>query len=257
MPTLPSSPPVQTPDIHLLGDFRLTYAGAPPRLLPAPRVQALLAYLVLHRDAPQPRQRLAFLLWPESSESQARTNLRQLLHHLRRALPPDCALLTTDNQAAHWRCDAACAIDVTEFETAAARATEAQRRGDLADEQEALECAARLYHDDLLPELFDEWLSPKREQLRESFASVLSRLATLLEATGNYPAAIRQAERLIALDPLREPYYQALIRLHALNQDRSSALRVYHQLMRELKRELGVTPGKATRELFAKVLKSE
>jgi hypothetical protein len=40
------------------------------------RAESLLAYLLLHRDAAQPRQRLAFLLWPDSSEPQARTNLR-------------------------------------------------------------------------------------------------------------------------------------------------------------------------------------
>jgi hypothetical protein len=33
--------------------------------------------LLLHRDAPQPRQRLAFLLWPGSTERQAHTNLRK------------------------------------------------------------------------------------------------------------------------------------------------------------------------------------
>ena len=40
------------------------------------RGTSLLAYLLFHRDTPQPRQHLAFLLWPDSSESQARTNLR-------------------------------------------------------------------------------------------------------------------------------------------------------------------------------------
>ena len=43
-------------------------------------------------ESAQPREQLAFLLWPESIESQARTNLRQLLHHLRRALPAECCL---------------------------------------------------------------------------------------------------------------------------------------------------------------------
>jgi DNA-binding SARP family transcriptional activator len=56
-----------------LGDVRL------PRLDLA-RARSLLAYLLLNRDAPQSRERLAFLLWPDSTESQARTNLRHLIH---------------------------------------------------------------------------------------------------------------------------------------------------------------------------------
>ena len=33
------------------------------------------------RDVPQPRQRLAFLLWPDSAEGQTQTNLRKVLHN--------------------------------------------------------------------------------------------------------------------------------------------------------------------------------
>jgi DNA-binding SARP family transcriptional activator len=47
------------------------------------------------------------------------------------------------------------------------------------------------------------------------------------------------------------------MRLHATNHDRSSALRVYHQCMAALRRELGVSPCKATQDLFTHILKSE
>ncbi len=61
----------------------------------------------------------------------------------------------------------------------------------------------------------------------------------------------------MALDPLGESHYQLLIRLHAANHDRSSALRAYHQCMRVLRREMGVEPGPATVELFERILKAE
>jgi len=66
-------------------DLRFGERQLPP--LESARAESLLGYLLLHRDAPQPRQRLAFLLWPGSTESQAQTNLRKVLHNLRRALP--------------------------------------------------------------------------------------------------------------------------------------------------------------------------
>src|SRR5262245_62071737 len=153
--------------IELFGGLRFFQGEQAVSSVNTNRLQSLLAYLILHGDSPQPREHLAFVLWPESSESQARTNLRQLLHHLRRALPAHCDLLATDHQMAQWRRDSACSIDVLEFEAAAARAAEAEKRGDIAIERQALECAERLYQDDLLPGLFDEWLSPKREQLRQ------------------------------------------------------------------------------------------
>jgi hypothetical protein len=44
--------------IHLLGDFRLDYDDVPVTTINTPRLQPLLAYLVLHRDAPRPRPAL-------------------------------------------------------------------------------------------------------------------------------------------------------------------------------------------------------
>src|SRR3954470_21745990 len=108
--------------ISLFGNLRISYAGHPVTAVDTNRLHSLIAYLILHGDAPQPRERLAFTLWPGSSESQARTNLRQLLHHLRRALPAEYNPLVTGHFAVRWRQDAGCAIDTVEFLAAIAEA---------------------------------------------------------------------------------------------------------------------------------------
>ena len=56
--------------------------------LGSPTSSSLFAYLVLHRARPSDRRRLAFLFWPDAPEAAARRNLRQYLHHLRRAFEP-------------------------------------------------------------------------------------------------------------------------------------------------------------------------
>src|SRR4051812_19493564 len=117
--------------IELLGNLRITYGQQPIASVNTKRLQSLLGFLVMHCDSAQPREQLAFLLWPESNEPRARTNLRQLLPPLRQALPADCSLLAADNRTVQWRRDPACAVDVIEFEAAAARAAEAEKRGDL------------------------------------------------------------------------------------------------------------------------------
>jgi DNA-binding SARP family transcriptional activator/predicted ATPase len=242
--------------IELFNNLSITCAQGPVLSVNTSRLQSLLAWLVLHSDAAQSREQLAFLLWPESGESQARTNLRQLLHHLRRALPAECCQLVADNHNVQWLRDPACTIDVVEFDAALVGAADAARRSDADSERAALEEAARLYQDDLLRSLYDDWLQPKREHYRKQLGHALRRLATLLEARRDYPAAILHAERLVALDPLNESHHQVLIRLHACNRDRASALRAYHQCKQVLRRELGVDPEVATRELFEQVLRS-
>jgi DNA-binding SARP family transcriptional activator/predicted ATPase len=243
--------------IQLFGNLRISVEGHAVTAVNTNRLQSLIAYLILHGDAAQPRERLAFLLWPASSESQARTNLRQLLHHLKRALPAECNLLETTHFTVRWRQDGTCSIDVADFQAAVARANSARTENDRAGELQWLTTAAQLYEDDLLPGFYDDWLTPLREEYRKRISEVLQRLATLFEEQKEYRAAIPYAERLVTLDPLGESHYQLLIRLHAANQDRASALRAYHQCMRVLRREMGVEPGPATVELFERILKAE
>jgi DNA-binding SARP family transcriptional activator/predicted ATPase len=243
--------------ISLFGNLRISVVGSPVTAVNTNRLQSVLAYLILHGDTPQPRERLAFMLWPASSESQARTNLRQLLHHLKRALPAECDLLVTDHFAVRWRQGPSCAIDVVDFQAAIAEAGSARTENDRAREIQSLTTAVQLYEDDLLPALYDDWLTPLREDYRRRIAEVLHRLATLFEEQNDYAAAIPCAERLVAMDSLSESHHQLLIRLHAGNHDRASALRAYHRCMRVLRREMGVEPGLATLELFERILKSE
>jgi DNA-binding SARP family transcriptional activator len=71
--------------VNFLGGFSITYDDQSVVGINIARLQSLLAYLILHADTPQPRQHVAFLLWPDTSESNARNNLRQFLHQLRQA----------------------------------------------------------------------------------------------------------------------------------------------------------------------------
>ena len=73
--------------IRMLGTFIIASDRVPLTGIDMPRLQSLLAYLVQHHGVPQSRTRLASLLWPDSTEEQAHTNLRNLLYKLRQALP--------------------------------------------------------------------------------------------------------------------------------------------------------------------------
>ncbi|HEU0025982.1 MAG TPA: BTAD domain-containing putative transcriptional regulator [Ktedonobacterales bacterium] len=243
--------------IRLLGAFSLIYGDKPVAGVNTPRLQSLLAWLLTHNDAPQLRQRLAFLLWPNSSETQARNNLRQALHALRQALPDNGAFLYTDANVVQWRPDAPFTLDVAEFERALDRAEAAERLGDEAAMSATLEQALTLYQADLLPSCYDEWIAPERERLRQRCMQALDQLISLLEKQRDYPAAIKYAQRLIRHDPLNESAYCHLMRLLAMTGNRTGALRVYHACMSALRRELGVAPSQTTREVYEYVLHLE
>jgi len=176
--------------INLFGNLRISFAGRPVTALNTNRLHSLIAYLILHGDTPHPRERLAFMLWPASSESQARTNLRQLLHNLKRALPGECDLLATSHFAVRWRQDPPCTIDTVDFLSGHCRGASARAENDRAREIQSLTTAAQLYEDDLLPALYDDWLTPLREDYRRRISEMMHRLATLFEEQKEYTAAI-------------------------------------------------------------------
>jgi predicted ATPase/DNA-binding SARP family transcriptional activator len=246
-----------TLQIHVLGDFRIIYDGEPVTSVNQMRLQSLLAYLLLHRDAPQSRQQLAFLFWPDTSERQARTNLRQLLHHLHRDLPVADLFLNIAAKTLQWLPDAPCSLDIAEFVDYLARADQAVRVGRTAEARAALEAAINLYRGDLLPGCYDEWILPERERLHQAYIGALERLLLLTEEQRDYRPAIGYAERLLRQDPLHETTYRRLMRLHALCGDRASALRVYHTCATMLERELGVEPNTDTQEAYRRLMNME
>lgn len=240
--------------VQLLGGFRLLADDEPVDGINTARLQSLVAYLALHRDTPQLRQHLAFLYWPDSSEAQARNNLRQLLHALRLAVPAVDAFLSTDTNTIRWRPGAAVHLDVDEFNHALARAEAAEHRNDRNATLVALEQAASVYQADLLPSCYDEWIQPEREQLRRRYLQALDRLIQLLEEQHKYAAAIAFAQRIIHNDALNEDAYRSLMRLLARTGDRSGAVRVYQDCVRVLQSVLGIEPSQATRETYQRLL---
>jgi DNA-binding SARP family transcriptional activator len=243
--------------IRLFGEFYLTYEDAPVPALNSARPQSVLAYLLLHREAPQPRQHLAYLFWPDATETQARNNLRQTLHQLRHALPNADRFLYGDVHTLRWREDAPFSLDVAAFGQALARADTAEHLGDPRAWRDALEEAVGLYRSDLLPSCYDEWIVPERDHLRRQYLRALAVLVRLLEAQHAYAAAIRHAQDWIRYDPLAEDAYRALMRLFALTNDRASALRVYQTCVTILQDELGLEPNSATQDIHAHLLRME
>lgn len=239
--------------IHLLGEFSVTNAGQPVTTFTADRPQALLAYLLLHRRAPQARRHVAFVLWPDSSEKQAQSNLRNLLHTLRGGLPEPERFLDSNNLTLQWRADAPCLLDVAQFEDALRVAAAANG----AAACQALIAAVDAYGGDLLPGNYDDWIVPLREELRRRYQEALQRLIQLLEAAGDYRAALRYGGRLLSHDPLDENGYVQLMRLHALSGDRAGIRRVYEQCVATLARELEVEPSEATRTAYEQLLRIE
>jgi DNA-binding SARP family transcriptional activator/predicted ATPase len=232
--------------VRLLGQFRLTVGGRPVDGPTTARLQSLFAYLLLHADAPQPRAHISFRFWPDASESNARNNLRQLLHQLRQALPDPDRYLRTDANSVQWVPDPSFSLDVALFDGAVAEAERAGRAGDAARRRACLERAVDLCQGPLLPSCYDDWIGPLRERLSRRCEEAVAALVGLLEEQREYTSAIARVRHWLQHDPLDEEAYRWLMRLLALAGDRVAALQAYRQCADALRRELGAEPSAAT-----------
>lgn len=245
----------KTLHIRLLGQFSLYYGDEPLTTISADRQQSLLVYLLLHRQAPQPRHHIAFQLWPDSSEAQARSNLRNLLFSLRQALPDADRFLEITNLTLCWRPDAPYTLDVADFQRLCAQANEAERIGATAEAVRTLETAVDLYGGELLPGNYDDWIMSLREEMRLHYQQVLAQLLKMLEASGDHRAALRYAQRMVQQDPLDEAAYVHLMRLHAMIGDRAGVRRAYESCAALLLRELDVDPDETTVAAYEQYLR--
>jgi DNA-binding SARP family transcriptional activator/tetratricopeptide (TPR) repeat protein len=220
--------------IRLLGEVVATIDGQTVPHLTTPRMQRLLARVLLARSAGVPREQLAGELWPDSSAAQARTNLRKLLHDIRGSVP-GLELVDARGRTVRWCAGPSIWVDVAAF-------TDAVARRNIAE-------AIESYGGDLLPGVEDDWVVRERERLRRLAVEALAGLAAAADADSHDAEVVEHARHLLQLDPLHEPAGRLLMRALARRGERSEALRIYDRLAASLERDLGVAPEPATTAL--------
>ncbi len=196
----------------------------------------LLAYLAVRR-APQTRDHLLGLLWPESAPDAARKNLRNTLWALRRQLGEDAIDTAGDRVAVAspvW-------VDVVEFERAAGSPSPAALdlyRGPFLDGVHVADA----------PD-FEMWLTAERNRLLQLYLRTIALHIHAQRAAGNWQGVIDLAHRALAQDNLQEIMHRALMEAYARLGQRPQALRQFDVLSETLARELGVEPLPETESL--------
>jgi DNA-binding SARP family transcriptional activator len=238
--------------VSLLGEQAITGDGTSARASSS-RAVALVAFLAVHAGSPQPRQRIAGLFWPDSTDAQALTNLRRELHHLRQVLEDERSLVVTSRDLC-WRDTETCRVDVRVFDIEREAALAAAA---ISDDDGILDHAAIAigqYRGDLLPGVYDDWLLDARSELERQCVEMCDLLCDARTRRGDLTGAADVARRRIQLEPLAEVGYRTLIQLQADLGDRAGGVSTYHHCASVLERELGISPDPATQQSFQRLL---
>lgn len=229
--------------IHLLGQPRFFWNGEPYAFHSRPRALALLAFLLLHRGAHLTRDLVAFSLWPDESEAEARGKLRRHLYQLTNALPPSpVPYIVSVEETIAWNDAAAVWLDVEEFEHCVA-------------EEARWPQAVELYEGDVVLALYDDWIGGIRERLRRDYVGTLERLLFRARSRRDFATAISYAERILASDVWREDTLRQLASIRYESGDRAGALREIDVFARKLAAEMSAELMPETLSLRAVMLR--
>jgi WD40 repeat protein/DNA-binding SARP family transcriptional activator len=263
-------------EIFLLGSFHVTLDSELLTNFESDKARALLAYLAVEADRPHRREALAGLLWPDTPERTARTNLRSALANLRQVLhdhlcpkgyqaQPPYLLVTRqtiqlNSEGDYW-------LDVDAFRDEVGSFTSKygmQEEKVLPSRIPELSAAVELYRGQFLAGfyvrdalLFEEWALITREALQRSALNAMHHLTEHYQETGARKQALQLAQRQVELEPYREDAHQQVMWTLALNGQRNEALVHYERFRELLQTELGVAPLEQTQEMYSRIVEGQ
>lgn len=226
---------------------------------PARQGRRLWTYLVLNRRQPVGRNDLATAVWGDAVPDAWDEALSALVSRLRRTLRPvtmDCAEPAIRGGEGRYLLSLppATTIDLERATSALHRAEVLMRQeawaAALAESRVTTEIAAR----GLLNGEAGDWVEGQRRLLEEARVHALECTVTAELARGNTALAEREAERLVAIAPLRETGHRLLMQALIAGGNRGQALLTYRQCQRLLREQVGIGPSGEMQQLYEQII---
>jgi DNA-binding SARP family transcriptional activator len=238
----------------LFGKFCFEVDGKLIHKIEPHKAEELLGFLLLNREKPHSREKLADLLWGDISQDQASNYLRKALWQLQSALD-HCGLskknlllveaewLQVNPHFELW-------LDTAIFEDAF-KQTQGILGRELHEAQaQIIQGAVEIYQGELLDGWYQDWCLFERERLQHQYLALLDKLMDYCEVHQQYEEGLLHGEKVLRYDHAREHTHRRLMRLYYLSGNRTAALRQYRKCVDTLREELDVEPAQRTRQLF-------
>lgn len=182
-------------------------------------------------------------LWPDKAPNAAQPLFHHATSALRRALEPDLPdkfpsrYLEVEGGRVALRLPSDSQVDFEAFEQHV--------------RQHRWQDAVARYAGELFPDdRYADWAAASRERLAQRFVEAALALAREALAAGDPHAALAAAHRVLAIEPWHENAVLVGMRACQALSDRTAALRLYHNLERALRQDLGIAPQADLRTLY-------
>ncbi|NND92416.1 MAG: AAA family ATPase [Granulosicoccus sp.] len=233
---------------RLFGIPRLEWDGVPVPPVSGLRARSILFQLLYSFDQQIPRSLLAGLHWPESTEQQARTNLRREVHLLRQHHSVFDRCIESTRHTLRWRMPRQYDLDIERFRVT----REIFNSDQCVDVRLAAGMQAVSYcNDEFLRGHDDAWITENRRVLEVEWVTLAEDLLVLLNRLQRYESVIAVARQILARMPLHESIYLNLLIAYKSTGNTALAMHTYHQCESMLKSEYNVAPNSTLLNLYA------
>lgn len=250
------SPPTEL-RFNFLGNFLLVFDEQVIDYWPSKKGKAILAYLAYNHKRRTCRDMLMDIFWPAASPDSARNCLNVCLHGIRQLfheMAPDRQFILFKNDCYFFNPELEITTDVEDFMHYWRLAQSTEREKGIEAALGEYELAAALYKDDFMQEdLYDEWTTLDRENLKEIYLVILDRLCKYYSFDGKPITAVNLCKTILDKDNCREDIHRLLMKCYSRLGYRDRALRQFYKCVEVLKKELEVEPTTATLELFEEI----
>ncbi|MBN2385416.1 MAG: hypothetical protein JXB85_00220 [Anaerolineales bacterium] len=221
------------------------------------KVKELLVFLLLYRDRPHPRERLAELLWQAQPPATSRKSLRQAIWKLKGFLEccstSDRQQLLVESEWVQFHLSPDWELDVRIFETTFTEINPKRARELETTDFQRLEQAVGLYRGDLLEGWYQDWCIIERERFQAMYLMCLDKLVQYCEVQHQYDAGLEYATEILRCDRAYERTHRQMMRLSYMAGDRTRAIHQYQRCREALREELDIEPSERTRQLYEQI----
>lgn len=234
--------------INTFGGFSLENVSKYTPSLVNRKACALLVYLALSDSGSESRERLSALLWSNSDEQQARASLRQCLKQIREFLNTDKISVIHTGRSDIKLDHSKLSVDVHEV----IYAVESGTTHPILLQRKLLTETFLPSFEDLDPE-YRIWLLVQRQSIHERIVRALEDAMVLNAERFEMKAAKPFAIALLNLDPSHETACQYLMRIHAMDGEIPSALKIYKTLWELLDKDYDMEPAQKTQDVVVAI----
>jgi LuxR family transcriptional regulator, maltose regulon positive regulatory protein len=209
-----------------------------------------LFYLLLEHPEGLSKEDIGLVLWPDSTPQRLKTQFKNALYRLRRALGKEVVLFAENEDIYRFNRFLDYDYDVEIFRD------QIRASGNLNNQAqiEALQMAVDLYQGDYLPEIGGVWVVPKREQLWQEYLRSHLKLAQHAFSNRDYLGVVDYVQDILGLDACQEEAHRLAMQAYAARGNRANLVRQFDLCKEALINELGVRPSPQTELLFQALL---